>query len=175
MNRSSSRFQSNHQRRYFCWKTIIRSGAKKSSPPAPAATSRPWWPQPPPAQPPSTAPRTTRIGIATMIRKVVVSRLSCRSGYSTENCTGYACSGGCIACLLRTRDSVLLVYAGPDRVVLDPKPQPSDREELIMAVYTEPFLEVEEEDSDPREEILTRAEPAECTCPDFCERDHDNE
>ena len=44
-----------------------------------------------------------------------------------------------------------------------------------MAVYTEPFLEVEEEDSDPRDEVLTRAETAECTCPDFCERDHDNE
>jgi len=25
------------------------------------------------------------------------------------------------------------------------------------------------------EEVLTRAETAECTCPDFCERDHDNE
>jgi hypothetical protein len=58
---------------------------------------------------------------------------------------------------------------------LDPKPQPSDREELIMAVYTEPFIEAEEEISDPNEEILTRAETAECTCPDFCERDHDNE
>jgi hypothetical protein len=44
-----------------------------------------------------------------------------------------------------------------------------------MAVYTEPFIEVEEEISDPKEEILTRAETAECTCPDFCERDHDNE
>ena len=43
-----------------------------------------------------------------------------------------------------------------------------------MAVYTEPFLEVEEI-SDPNEEILTRAETAECTCPDFCERDHGNE
>jgi hypothetical protein len=44
-----------------------------------------------------------------------------------------------------------------------------------MAVYTEPFIEVEEEISDPKEEILTLAETAECTCPDFCERDHDNE
>jgi hypothetical protein len=24
-------------------------------------------------------------------------------------------------------------------------------------------------------EVLTRAETAECTCPDFCERDHANE
>src|SRR5205814_2677338 len=37
-------------------------------------------------------------------------------------------------------------------------------EELIMAVYTEPFMEVEEEISDPKEEILTRAETAECIC-----------
>ena len=44
-----------------------------------------------------------------------------------------------------------------------------------MAVYTEPFIEVEQEISDPNEEILTRAETSECTCPDFCERDHDNE
>ena len=44
-----------------------------------------------------------------------------------------------------------------------------------MAVDTEPFIEVEEEISDPSEEILTPAETAECTCPDFCERDHDNE
>jgi hypothetical protein len=58
---------------------------------------------------------------------------------------------------------------------LDPKRPPSDPEELIMAVYTEPFIEVEEEDSDPSDEVLTRAETAECTCPDFCERDHDNE
>jgi hypothetical protein len=44
-----------------------------------------------------------------------------------------------------------------------------------MATITEPFLDVEEVISDPNEEILTRAETAECTCPDFCERDHDNE
>jgi hypothetical protein len=44
-----------------------------------------------------------------------------------------------------------------------------------MAVYTEPLIEVEEEISDPNEETLTRAETSECTCPDFCERDHDNE
>src|SRR5918912_3181602 len=144
MNRSNSRFQSNHQRGYFCRKTIIRSGAKKSSPPAPAATSRPW-PQPPPAQPPSTAPRTTRIGIATMIRNAVVSRFRSRSGYCTSNCTGYVASpGGSIACLLRTRDAVLRVYLAPDRLVLDPKPT-SDHEELIMAVYTEPLIEVEED------------------------------
>jgi hypothetical protein len=29
------------------------------------------------------------------------------------------------------------------------------------------------EDDEP--EVLTRAETAECTCPEFCERDHDNE
>ena len=44
-----------------------------------------------------------------------------------------------------------------------------------MAIYTEPLIEVEEEISDPNEEILTRAETAECTCPDFCERDHGND
>jgi hypothetical protein len=44
-----------------------------------------------------------------------------------------------------------------------------------MTTTAEPFLEVEEEISDPKEEILTRAETAECTCPDFCERDHDND
>ena len=44
-----------------------------------------------------------------------------------------------------------------------------------MAVYTEPFIEVDEETSDPKEEILTRAETAECTCPGFCERDHGND
>ena len=44
-----------------------------------------------------------------------------------------------------------------------------------MAITTEPFTEAEEEISDPKEESLTRAETAECTCPDFCERDHGNE
>ena len=43
-----------------------------------------------------------------------------------------------------------------------------------MAVYTEPLTHVEEEPAEP-EEILTRAETAECTCPDFCERDHGND
>jgi hypothetical protein len=28
---------------------------------------------------------------------------------------------------------------------------------------------------DDETEVLTRAETAECTCPDFCERDHGNE
>ena len=28
---------------------------------------------------------------------------------------------------------------------------------------------------DDEAEVLTRAETAECTCPEFCERDHDNE
>ena len=44
-----------------------------------------------------------------------------------------------------------------------------------MAIYTEPFIEVEEGISDPNEENLTTAETAECTCPDFCERDHGND
>jgi hypothetical protein len=44
-----------------------------------------------------------------------------------------------------------------------------------MAVYTEPSIETEERHAEPEEELLTRAETAECTCPDFCERDHDNE
>ena len=44
-----------------------------------------------------------------------------------------------------------------------------------MAVYTEPPIEVNEEISDRRDEVLTKAETAECMCPDFCERDHDNE
>src|SRR2546423_2285286 len=122
MKRSSSRFQSNHQRGYFCRNTIIRRGAKKSSPPAPAATSRPWWPEPPPAQTPSTVPRTTRVGIASMIRKAVVSRFSSRSGFSTSNCTGYGASlVGSIARLLGTRDPLLQVYPTSDRLVLDPK------------------------------------------------------
>jgi len=44
-----------------------------------------------------------------------------------------------------------------------------------MAVYTEPATQADEELAEHEEEILTRAELAECTCPDFCERDHDNE
>jgi hypothetical protein len=48
-----------------------------------------------------------------------------------------------------------------------------------MAVYTEPSIDVEEDHAElgapDEEEILTRAETAECTCPEFCERDHDNE
>ena len=43
-----------------------------------------------------------------------------------------------------------------------------------MAVYTEPSIEAEEH-AEPDDAILTRAETVECTCPDFCERDHDNE
>jgi hypothetical protein len=27
----------------------------------------------------------------------------------------------------------------------------------------------------PEESVLSRAETAECTCPDFCERDHDRD
>jgi hypothetical protein len=37
---------------------------------------------------PSTAPSTIRMGIATKIRKNVVSRLSGRSGNSIDNVTG---------------------------------------------------------------------------------------
>ena len=44
-----------------------------------------------------------------------------------------------------------------------------------MAVYTEPVTQVEKEPAEPVEEILTRAETAECTCPDFCEQDHGND
>ena len=44
-----------------------------------------------------------------------------------------------------------------------------------MAVYTEPATREEEARAEPEEEILTQAELAECTCPDFCERDHDND
>jgi hypothetical protein len=44
-----------------------------------------------------------------------------------------------------------------------------------MAIYTEPSTSAEEEHAEPDDEILTQAETAECTCPDFCERDHDNE
>jgi hypothetical protein len=43
-----------------------------------------------------------------------------------------------------------------------------------MAIYVEEVeQDVPEEERDA--EVLTRAETAECTCPDFCERDHDNE
>jgi hypothetical protein len=43
-----------------------------------------------------------------------------------------------------------------------------------MAIYVEEVdQDLVEEESD--EEVLTRAETAECTCPDFCERDHGNE
>ena len=44
-----------------------------------------------------------------------------------------------------------------------------------MAIYVEPEVErgLAEEESDA--DVLTRAETAECTCPDFCERDHEND
>jgi hypothetical protein len=45
-----------------------------------------------------------------------------------------------------------------------------------MAIYIEAPPEVNEdlvEQSDA--EVLTTAEAAECTCPDFCERDHEND
>ena len=43
-----------------------------------------------------------------------------------------------------------------------------------MAIYVEPEVDVtSEQESDP--DVLSRAETAECTCPDFCERDHDND
>jgi hypothetical protein len=42
---------------------------------------------------PFTAPSTIAIGITKMGRKAVLSRLSGRSGSSTENCTGYLVAG----------------------------------------------------------------------------------
>src|SRR5579864_8103606 len=92
MNRSSSRFQSNHQRVYFCRNTIISKGAKNSRPPIPAATPvvLPLFHCP---NPPDTLPNTIKMGMAMITRKNEVSRSRGRSGYSTENCTGYiACS-----------------------------------------------------------------------------------
>ena len=48
-----------------------------------------------------------------------------------------------------------------------------------MAIDLETTRRVPEHELDLAEddeaEVLTRAETAECTCPDFCERDHDNE
>jgi hypothetical protein len=48
------------------------------------------------------------------------------------------------------------------RTTFAPTPLPAD------------FVPVRDEDGDSVP-ILTRAETAECTCPDFCERDHANE
>jgi hypothetical protein len=54
---------------------------------------------------------------------------------------------------------------------LDPR---HELEGDTMAIYVEEVEhDVPEEEHDA--EVLTRAETAECTCPDFCERDHDNE
>ena len=47
-----------------------------------------------------------------------------------------------------------------------------------MSIYLEVATDEQEHAERPvpdDEEALTRAETAECTCPDFCERDHDNE
>jgi hypothetical protein len=43
-----------------------------------------------------------------------------------------------------------------------------------MTIYLEVAPD-EQEHEEEAEEILTRAETAECTCPEFCERDHGNE
>src|SRR5919204_5108184 len=91
-NRSSSRFQSNHQRGYFCRTRIIRSGAMKSSPPVPAPAVQSFLP-PPNTSPCPTLAATIRIGIMMIHLNAVVSRLSSRSGYATANCTGYSAVG----------------------------------------------------------------------------------
>ena len=83
-NLRSSRFQSNHQRGYFCRNTIISSGARNSTPPVPPANLQPCSPG---ARLPMLA-ATIKIGIATINLNAVVPRLRSRSGYSTENCTG---------------------------------------------------------------------------------------
>ena len=45
-----------------------------------------------------------------------------------------------------------------------------------MAIYVEAPPEVDEDLVGPSDvEVLTTAETAECTCPEFCERDHENE
>src|SRR4029077_12968833 len=89
-NRSSSRLKSYHQRGYFWRNTIISNVGKKRSPLPPAAKTAPCSPPQPPDQSfPPIAANTITIGIATMILNAVVSRFRSRSGYSTENCTGY--------------------------------------------------------------------------------------
>jgi len=55
-------------------------GPKNSSPPAPAATTFVLPSDDHCQVPPDTAPSTIRIGMATKIRKAVVSRSSIRSG-----------------------------------------------------------------------------------------------
>jgi hypothetical protein len=48
-----------------------------------------------------------------------------------------------------------------------------------MATYVETTTRTDEHELDwaveDETEVLSRAETAECTCPEFCERDHDNE
>jgi hypothetical protein len=65
----------------------------------------------------------------------------------------------------------------PKAASLGSKPKTTNAKENPMAIYVETPPEVDpglpEEASDA--DVLTRAETAECTCPEFCERDHDNE
>jgi hypothetical protein len=48
-----------------------------------------------------------------------------------------------------------------------------------MTTYLETATKPDEHELDwaqeDEPEVLTRAETAECSCPDFCERDHDND
>ena len=48
-----------------------------------------------------------------------------------------------------------------------------------MATYLETPTKTHEQEldwaRDEEADVLTRAETAECACPDFCERDHDND
>jgi hypothetical protein len=44
-----------------------------------------------------------------------------------------------------------------------------------MEVELSPQIEIASRSATSTEDTLCTAESAECTCPDFCERDHDNE
>src|SRR5207253_855835 len=66
-----------------------KSGGRNNKPAVPPnAIEAPCRPPQPPASPPIVA-ATITIGIATISLNAVVNRLRSRSGYSTENCTGY--------------------------------------------------------------------------------------
>ncbi len=78
-NRIRLRFQSNHQRGYFCRKTSMStSGTKTAAPPITKLEVVEWSPSR--KDSPDSIVTTTTIGIATMNRNAVVSRLSDRDG-----------------------------------------------------------------------------------------------
>src|SRR5262249_31376030 len=120
VTRCNSRFQSNHQRGYFCRNRIMSSGARNNTPPAVAVVYVAWPWADHCHSCPDTAPRTIAMGMTVKIRNPVVRRLRGRAGESTEKLTGYESPSIAMTPFAR----VLRARPAPSCQLRDPKSAP---------------------------------------------------